>query len=50
MKKMIFKKGPIFSQVLLADELNRAPSKTQSALLEAMEESQVSIEGETYQL
>jgi MoxR-like ATPase len=49
-KKMIFKKGPIFSQVLLADELNRAPSKTQSALLEAMEESQVSIEGETYQL
>ncbi len=49
-KKMIFKKGPIFSQVLLADELNRAPSKTQSALLEAMEESQVSIEGETYPL
>jgi len=49
-KMMIFKKGPIFSQVLLADELNRAPSKTQSALLEAMEESQVSIEGETYQL
>ena len=49
-KKMVFKKGPIFSQVLLADELNRAPSKTQSALLEAMEESQVSIEGETYQL
>ena len=49
-KKMVFKKGPIFSQVLLADELNRAPSKTQSALLEAMEESQVSIEGETYPL
>jgi MoxR-like ATPase len=49
-KMMIFKKGPIFSQVLLADELNRAPSKTQSALLEAMEEGQVSIEGETYQI
>lgn len=39
--------GPIFSQVLLADEINRASAKTQSALLEAMEERQVSIEGET---
>jgi MoxR-like ATPase len=38
--------GPIFTQVLLADEINRAPAKTQSALLEAMEEGQVTIEGE----
>ena len=45
-----FKKGPIFSQFLLADEINRASSKTQSALLEAMEEKQVSIDGETFNL
>ena len=43
-------KGPIFTNVLLADEINRAPPKTQSALLEAMEERQVTIEGETLQL
>jgi len=42
-----FHPGPIFSSVLLADEINRAPPKTQSALLEAMEERQVSAEGET---
>jgi len=42
-----FHPGPIFSQLLLADEVNRATPKTQSALLEAMEEQQVSIEGET---
>lgn len=42
-----FQPGPIFSQVLLADEINRASPKTQSALLEAMEERQVSIDGET---
>ena len=42
-----FHPGPIFSQVLLADEINRASPKTQSALLEGMEERQVSIEGET---
>ena len=41
----VFKKGPIFSQFLLADEINRATPKTQSALLEAMEEAQVSVEG-----
>lgn len=40
------RKGPIFTQVLLGDEINRAPAKTQSALLEAMEEHQVTIEGE----
>jgi MoxR-like ATPase len=43
----VFHAGPIFAQVLLADEINRASPKTQSALLEAMEEKQVSVEGET---
>ena len=43
-------KGPIFNQVVLADEVNRASPKTQSALLEAMEEHQVSIDGTTYEL
>lgn len=45
-----FHEGPVFSQLLLADEINRAPAKTQSALLEAMEERQVSLDGETYPL
>ncbi|PWK53383.1 AAA family ATPase [Pleionea mediterranea] len=45
-----FHPGPIFSQVILADEINRATPKTQSALLEAMEEHQVTIEGETRKL
>lgn len=45
-----FHPGPVFSQVLLADEINRATPKAQSALLEAMEEGQVSIEGETHAL
>ena len=44
------KKGPIFTQILLADEINRAPAKTQSALLESMEERQVNLEGERYPL
>ena len=44
------KMGPIFTQILLADEINRAPAKTQSALLEAMEERQVTIEGERHKL
>ena len=48
--KLIFIKGPIFTNILLIDELNRAPSRTQSALLEAMEELQVSIEGKTHSL
>lgn len=43
-------KGPVFTNILLADEINRAPPKTQAALLEAMEEKQVSIEGETHVL
>ena len=46
-QQMRFTPGPIFAQLLLADELNRAPSKTQSALLEAMEERQVTVDGET---
>ncbi|MDV7394128.1 AAA family ATPase, partial [Arthrospira platensis SPKY1] len=45
-----FRKGPIFSEVLLADEINRATPKTQGALLEAMEERQVTIEGHSYTL
>ena len=44
------RKGPIFTNILLADEINRASPKTQSALLEAMEERQVTIEGNTYRL
>ena len=44
------RKGPIFTQILLADEINRAPAKTQSALLEAMEERQVTIDGTGYPL
>jgi len=46
-ESFIFHPGPIFAQVLLADEINRASPKTQSALLEAMEEKQVTVEGET---
>jgi MoxR-like ATPase len=42
-----FRPGPIFTNLLLADEINRAPPKTQAALLEAMQERQVTIEGET---
>lgn len=49
-KAFEFHRGPIFNQVLLADEINRANPKTQSALLEAMEEQQVSVDGQTYEL
>ncbi|MCD6380988.1 MAG: AAA family ATPase [Candidatus Odinarchaeota archaeon] len=45
-----FRKGPIFSNIILADEINRAPPKTQSALLESMQEMQVSVEGNTFPL
>jgi MoxR-like ATPase len=48
--EFVLRKGPLFAQVLLADEINRAPAKTQSALLEAMQEGQVTIEGTTLQL
>ena len=46
-QSFVFHPGPLFTQVLLADEINRASPKTQSALLEAMEEKQVSVDGET---
>lgn len=45
-----FKKGPIFSNVVLIDEINRAPAKTQAALFEVMEERQITIDGQTYQM
>jgi MoxR-like ATPase len=45
-----FRKGPVFTNILLADEINRTPPKTQSALLEAMEERQVTVDGETHPL
>jgi MoxR-like ATPase len=45
-----FREGPIFANVVLADEINRAPPKTQSALLEAMEEEQVTVDGDTHPL
>src|ERR1041384_1678654 len=46
----VLRAGPVFTNVLLGDEINRAPAKTQSALLEAMQEQQVTIEGETRSL
>ena len=46
----VLRRGPIFTQLLLADEINRAPPKTQSALLEAMQERQATLEGETFPL
>ena len=45
-----FNRGPIFSNIILIDEINRAPAKTQSALFEAMEERQVTVDGTTYKL
>ena len=45
-----FQRGPVFANIVLADEINRAPPKTQSALLEAMDEGQVSVGGTTYEL
>ncbi|OEK05949.1 AAA family ATPase [Roseivirga misakiensis] len=45
-----FKKGPIFSNLVLIDEINRAPAKTQAALFEVMEERQVTVDGNTYQM
>ena len=45
-----FNKGPLFSNIILADEINRAPAKTQAALFEAMEERQITADGKTYQL
>nr|WP_246049078.1 AAA family ATPase [Natronomonas salsuginis] len=45
-----FQPGPIFANIVLADEINRAPPKTQSALLEATEEGQVTVDGDSYPL
>ncbi len=45
-----FRPGPVFSNIVLADEINRASPKTQSALLEAMAEAQVTVDGTTYHL
>ncbi len=48
--KFEFKKGPVFGNIVLVDEINRAPAKTQAALLEVMEERQISIDGTTYKM
>ena len=49
-RKLSFLAGPIFANVVLADEINRTPPKTQAALLEAMQEKRVTVQGKTYQL
>lgn len=49
-RKFVLKKGPVFTQILLTDEINRTPPKTQAALLEAMEERQVTLDGESLPL
>jgi MoxR-like ATPase len=49
-RQMVFAPGPIFANILLADEINRTPPKTQSALLEAMQEHRVTVQGKTYPL
>jgi MoxR-like ATPase len=48
--KFVVRKGPVFANFILADEINRAPAKVQSALLEAMQERQVTIGDQTYPL
>ncbi len=49
-QEFVFRRGPLFTGLLLADEINRTPPKTQAALLEAMQEGQVTVEGETFVL
>lgn len=49
-RQLVFERGPIFSQMVLADEINRTPPKTQAALLEAMQEHEVTVGGTTYKL
>ncbi len=49
-RELVFRKGPIFANIVLADEINRTPPKTQAALLEAMQEHQVTVQGTTYVL
>jgi MoxR-like ATPase len=48
--EFVFRQGPVFADILLADEINRAPGKTQSALLEAMQEKRVTVDGKPYQM
>ena len=48
--EFVFRKGPVFANILLADEINRATPRTQSALLECMEEHQVTVDSDTYRL
>lgn len=50
LNEFVFRKGPIFGEVILADELNRAPAKTQSALLQVMEEKQISVEDQHFEM
>ncbi len=49
-RKMVFMPGPVFANIVLADEINRTPPKTQAALLEAMQEHRVTVQGRTYEL
>jgi MoxR-like ATPase len=49
-RRLVFMRGPIFANVVLADEINRTPPKTQAALLEAMQEHRVTVQGKTYEL
>jgi MoxR-like ATPase len=49
-RDLVFKPGPVFSNIVLADEINRTPPKTQAALLEAMQEHRVTVQGQTYDL
>ena len=49
-RRMVFAPGPVFANIVLADEINRTPPKTQAALLEAMQEHQVTVQGRTYEL
>jgi MoxR-like ATPase len=49
-RRMVFAPGPIFANIVLADEINRTPPKTQAALLEAMQEHRVTVQGRTYEL
>jgi MoxR-like ATPase len=49
-RELVFERGPIFAQIVLADEINRTPPKTQAALLEAMQEHEVTVGGQTYRL
>lgn len=49
-ERFVFQRGPIFANIVLADEVNRTPAKVQAALLEAMEERQVTVAGQTHKM